>query len=155
MLTIRQLKDAGEKPHLRIQNDRKDIMKDEYFSSIHWAITLGTNSGYDLAGQKEPSLDDVVSAYQILADETESETGVYISAVAQPSRTIYKKDWGCPEGGEYTITFTGSCNPFFSKQEPYLKALHVLAEKLKEHFQQATLLLEVTPVHIEYFRENG
>lgn len=128
-------------------------MQNDFFNSISWTITTGIKSGYELDSQQKPDLDDAAHTYQVLADETLTETGVYISAVITSSRTVYNKAWGCPEDGEYTITFSGTCNPTFSKPEQYLKALHILAERIKRNFHQATLLLEIVPVHLEYFRK--
>ena len=120
--------------------------------SIHWSLTIGVSAGYDLEHQKGPEEDKMVQIYAEAAAETEEKTGIYISAVIWPTRSIYKQEWGCPKEGEYTFTFTGSCNPAFAETETYKEALLELTQRLKEKLLQSTVLLEIVPAEVFYFR---
>ena len=123
------------------------------YNSIKWTITLGVESGYELEDQQQVPVDEVVMRYQKVADLVEGKTGVYISSVINPSRTIYKAEWGCPKGGEYTYSLSGSCNPTFSDVEKYKDALLLLVKELRAEFKQSTLLLEMVPAEVYYDRE--
>ena len=128
-------------------------MKD-FQKSVKWFISLGVNSGYELENQQLKPVEEIVGRYQKIADLVNEKTGVYISAVITPSRTIYKGEWGCPVGGEYTYTLSGSCNPAFSDVEKFKEALLLLVRELRHEFDQSTLLLEIVPAEVYYDRED-
>ena len=121
--------------------------------SIKWSITAGVNKGYDLSTQERMSEEQLVGLFREAAAEVEQASGVYITAVMNLSRTIYKEEWGCPPEGEYTCTFSGSCNTAFSDCDTYRSALFKLAEILKKKLRQSTLLLEIVPAEICYLRD--
>ena len=125
------------------------------YNSIKWIISMGVNSGYDLSDQVRMPIEDIIQRYRNVAQEVEEISGVYISAVIFPSRTIYKEEWGCPAEGEYTYTLSGSCNPAFSDVEKYKQALLELVKKLRIEFRQSTLLLETVPAEVYYDREDA
>ncbi|MCR5722453.1 MAG: hypothetical protein K6G72_08940 [Lachnospiraceae bacterium] len=118
-----------------------------------WTITVGVNSGYDLDRQQVLKMEEVISRYKKVAEIVETSTGVYISAVINESRTIYKDEWGCPKGGEYTYTLSGCSNPFFSDEKEYKEALISLTKELRKEFGQTTVLLEVSSAEVYYDRE--
>lgn len=118
--------------------------------SIHWSMTIGLTAGYSAERGSPPDLDAIGRRYQEVAAALADETGVYLSAILTPSRTLYREAWGCPPGGEQTVTFSGSCNPQFSDAAAYRRALPELAARLKEAFRQATVLLEAWPEDITY-----
>lgn len=122
------------------------------YDTIRWTCTAGVNSGYDLQMQEQLPMERITAMYQDIAAEVYEATGVYISAVIVPSRIAYHSEWGCPAEGEIAYTFSGSCNIEFSTVEDYKNALMILAEKLKEALHQTTLLLEIVPAHLEYFK---
>ena len=127
----------------------------DFSESVKWFISLGVNSGYELENQQLISVEEVVTRYQKVAEHVEKTHGIYFSAVISQSRTIYKKEWGCPEGGEYTYTLSGSCNPVFSDVKKYKETLSVLVSELRKEFRQSTLLLEVIPAEVYYDRDNN
>lgn len=122
--------------------------------TFRWVCTIGTNQGYDLRNQKRMPADEMSAVYQEAAAGVMEETGVYISAVMTKSRTIYSHEWGCPPEGEYSYIFSGSCNLEFSDPEPYRKALRKLVLCLKRELKQATVLLEIIPEELEYFKND-
>ena len=125
----------------------------DYYNSVKWMCTVGVNSGYNLEDQQKMPVEQLTSLYLKIADDVMQQTGVYISAVVAKSRTLYSPAWGCPESGEFSYTLSGSCNPEFAKKEEYLSALEVVVKKLKTELKQSTLLLEIVPVHLQYYKE--
>ena len=128
-------------------------LSEEYYNTLKWSCTVGVNSGYDLGEQKKMSMEEITSIYMNIANEVYKETNIYISAVVQESRVLYNSDWGCPSGGEYAYTFTGSCNPEFAEVDRYLAALKLVEEELKIRLKQSTILMEFTPAHLDYLTE--
>ncbi len=120
--------------------------------SIKWFCTIGVNSGYDLEDQKKLRTGEFSKIYLELAEELFKETGTYISAVITPSRTLYSPVWGCPEEGEYSFTISGACNTEFAEVADYKATLEILMQRLKEHFKQSTLLLEIVPAELYYYK---
>lgn len=123
------------------------------YDSFRWSCVIGVNGGYDLEDQKTVSEDEFASRYGKLARKVYEDTGVYISAVISRSRVVYHEEWGCPKNGEYSFTLSGCCNPVFSDTQKYLSALKMLAQSLKEEWDQTTLLLEIMPASVIYLRD--
>lgn len=126
-------------------------MDDRYFNSIHWTVTIGTNPGFELENQQEMDIGTFTALFQKLAEKEAEESGVWITAVVIPSRLAYMHSAGCPIGGEYAFTVTGSCNPEFAAVDDYVPALKRVIERLKEELEQATITLEIIPAHIDYY----
>lgn len=121
-------------------------------NTIGWKCIVGTNKGYDLSLQKRISIDDFSALCMRLAKKIYEDTNVYISMAVSESRILYNEEWGCPQGGEYTYTISGCCNTEFSPKEEYLNALDIFVKELKKELEQSTVLLEITPVHIQYYK---
>lgn len=126
---------------------------EEYFNVIRWTMSVGVNPGYDLKQQKPMDIERISALYQETALEVLEDTGTYVSAVCHESRVLYNMEWGCPKGGEYAYTFSGSFNPAFSEKTAYLEALRMVAQRMRRKLEQATLLLEIVPAHVEYLRD--
>lgn len=123
------------------------------FNTFRWSVTVGINSGYQLENQEDIGLDAFVSEFQCITERIQEKTGIYITGVVVPSRTVYSQKFGCPKNGEYSYTISGSCNPKFASPSPYMDALRLTVTELKKKFAQATILLEIVPAHLEYFKE--
>jgi len=123
------------------------------FESIKWSLTIGVNEGYiDNDGIYDES--KMVKLYQDIALKYYRESDIYISAVIVPSHVIYNNEWGCPEGGEFTYTLTGSCNmEFCNDVERYVDVLKHIVFDLKQELKQATALLEIVPANLTYFKD--
>lgn len=118
---------------------------------MKWTLTLGVVPGYENT-KTTINLDEVGAIYQTIALRVYEKTNVYVSATLAESRTLYATSWGCPLGGESTVTFSGSHNPAFAEVEAYRNALDEIVRELKEYFKQTTALLEVTPCEIVYYK---
>ena len=131
------------------------LMDNNYFNTIHSSVTIGTNPGYDLENQKRMDIGEFTALFQRLAEEEQKQSGVWITAVITPSRLAYMTSVGCPLGGEYSYTLTGSCNTVFTTVDSYLPALKRVLKRMKEELQQATFTLEVLPAHLDYYTDNN
>lgn len=129
-------------------------MNTDYFNTIHWSVTIGTNPRYDLKNQKRMDIGEFTALFQHLAEEEQKQSGVWITAVITPSRLAYMTSVGCPLGGEYAYTLTGSCNTVFAEVDDYLPALKRVLQRLKKELKQATFTLEVLPAHLDYYTQN-
>ncbi len=123
----------------------------EFYDTERWAVTIGTNSGYELSAQLRMPEEEAAELYRAAAEQVYAETGVYVSAVLHPARSLYRAEWGCPPGGEFVCVFSGCRNPRFAEREPYLAALRRLTALLKERLGQSAVYLELWPARCEYF----
>lgn len=115
--------------------------------TLKFEIVTGINEGYGHENEEANGVLLVSKAWQFLAEKVMHETGLYISAVASQSKTIYNTDWGCPVGGEDTITITGIANPEFVKDlDQWKQVVLVVARQLKDELKQSTLTVEFTEV---------
>ena len=128
-------------------------LEKDYFNTIKWSLNVGVNPGYSLSDQKSIKEDDFARSCITAADTVERETGVYISCVISPSRAVYKKEWGCPEIGEFSYTVYGTYNPAFSGKEEYISALEQFATELKKIYGQNAVWIEISPAHLIYLKD--
>lgn len=80
---------------------------------------MGVNAGYDHDNLVADPLSLASQVWQEEADKQFVETGIYVSAAVAPSRTVYRREWGCPPGGEDTVVISGLRNPAFDSEETY------------------------------------
>lgn len=81
--------------------------------------------------------------WQEIALQQFNKRGIYISSVVNISRAVYNSEWGCPMGGEDTVTITGTTNPAFVKDMEEWKSIVIeIAKELKCALEQSTLTLE-------------
>jgi hypothetical protein len=66
----------------------------------------------------ESNLKIVSKAWQEAMQDEFDTSGVLVSAVLSESNTVYSVGFGCPEGGEKTVTVNGHFNPKFIKKKP-------------------------------------
>lgn len=118
-------------------------------------LTIGVNSGYghentvDLA---DPKVFNTFVGWAIEeATKIFEESRVYPSFVATAARVGYHPEWGCPESGESTLVLSGERNPAFCQDSTaYLNAWRMLAEQLKQRFNQTTCTLTRQEVELGY-----
>ena len=88
--------------------------------------------------------------------EKYSTKDISISFVLSRSQTIYSKRFGAPEGGEPTITFESTANPFFVKTEADMgiweTRVKLALKELKKHLKQSTLSINTMEVEFEYIK---
>ena len=120
--------------------------------TIKFSAEIGVNEGYNVdENQKETlGIEAIGKLVQEKADTIyESDgfyKGIYISTVVDgPDRTIYRSEWGCPEGGELTYNISGTANPTFGVDPVAWKiAALALVNKMRTALKQTTVEVNFT-----------
>ncbi len=119
-------------------------------TTISFKLIIGVNEGYANNGN-EIDLTTVNELWLEKAAAVAESTDIYISAISSLGRALYAHDWGCPEGGEPVVIFTGVLNDKFCKNaEAWKQAVREVALGLKEDLKQTTATLEFSSVDMEY-----
>ena len=83
-----------------------------------------------------------------------NNSGIYVSAVINESKSLYNTDWGCPIGGEPTYTLEGSRNPqFCTDEEQWKESVRRVVTAVKGRFNQSTITLNFREVKQEYIND--
>jgi len=120
--------------------------------TIAFEAVIGVNPGYGHKNETSNNLKIVASLWLEVAENVEAETGLYISANIMSSLTLYKTDWGCPAGGEETVTIKAVCNPEFANTEAWKQASLKVIKKLKNRLSQSTVTVSYTEQEIVYLK---
>lgn len=117
---------------------------DSAFEKAYLAnIYLGITPGYNHNNENNYDLDSFCNKLQKDLDAISDKTGYYISFVVTKSKVVYRKEWGCPNGGESIFVLHTTLNPIYNKD--YIKwkdAVCKYAEYLKEMYKQSSLTIE-------------
>lgn len=66
----------------------------------------------------------------------------YVSAIVNEGAALYNKEWGCPEYGEFVLTFNCTMNPkFINDSDIYCEGVLYITKKLKEKYSQNTVTI--------------
>lgn len=121
--------------------------------TLRFEIVTGVNKGYFHNNTESESLDLIGNIWSEIAQQEYELTGIYVSAVIKPSKTIYNEAWGCPKGGEETVTLTGVANKeFVTDIQKWKTTVIKLAAKLKNELKQNTLTCEFIDTELHYFK---
>lgn len=117
-------------------------------------IVIGVNEGYHHNNENLDNREKLVaSIWQEKARKIFEETGIYISCVVSASKTVYNTEWGCPVGGEDTVTITTTANPEFVKDmESWEKAVIEVTKLMKQELKQSTVTIEFETVELLYLK---
>lgn len=114
--------------------------------TISFRIVAGVAEGYfhNLNGISDNDLvNKVAKLWQEIAKDTFNESGIYVSAIAQPGSVVYHRGWGCPAGGESVVVLSGTANPeFIEDLDEFREIVIKLAKELKKELKQSTLSVE-------------
>lgn len=117
-------------------------------------ITTGVNEGYTGKNLVQDPLKKIVELWQQLALNEYATSGIYISAVATESKTIYNTAWGCPKDGEDTIVLTSIMNlEFISDREKWKQSVINIVTELKKILNQQTITIEFVKVDFIYMHQ--
>jgi len=130
-----------------LRGEKKKKMK----KTIKFFASLGVVAGYGHDNVTDSSAVDIAgNAWQEAASKVMVASGTYIGAVITPARTVYHKDWGCPVGGEKTVSITGECNPEYTKLADYKSAVVETLRQAALALGQSTTQLTFSEVEFEY-----
>lgn len=128
-------------------------MSKETFTNIYdtekFSFVIGVTEGY-FHDNENANIDFIYLVDQV-ANEVEQQTGIYIAFNIIPSTTVYKKEWGCPEGGEKTYNLSAIRNPQFNKDAvQWIVACNLIVDKLQLILTQSTITSEITRIIMRY-----
>lgn len=92
--------------------------------TIKFFASMGIIAGYGHENSTDATPEQIAGeVWQTAAAAVMAATGTYVGAVISASKTVYKTDWGCPVGGENTVSITGECNPEYTELAAYKAAV--------------------------------
>ncbi len=119
--------------------------------TIKFFASLGVVPGYGHDNVTDASAVDIAgNAWQEAAAKVMVASGNYIGAVITPARTVYHKDWGCPVGGEKTVSITGECNPEYTEVSAYKAAVIETLKQTAMALGQSTTQLTFIEAEFDY-----
>lgn len=122
-------------------------------NSIMFKIVTGVNKGYKHNNCDSCNLDMVGKLWQKIAKEEFDNSGIYISAIINESKAIYNEEWGCPKGGEDTVTISGTANKeFIDDLDNWKDQVIIIAKRIKVELGQTTLTCEFINSEFYYFK---
>lgn len=115
-------------------------------------FTIGITPGY--FHNNENTNIDFIKLVDECSREVEKECGIYISFNILPTITLYKTEWGCPDGGEMTYILSAIRNPKFNNDSLMWKWACVnIVKKLKTALNQSSVTGEFDEVQLAYWNE--
>ena len=115
-------------------------------------FTIGVTPGYFHNNENENI--DFVKLVDECARRVEEATGIYISFNIIPIITLYKTEWGCPEGGEKTYLLSAIRNPKFNNNKDAWEGSCLnVADILKKELGQSSVTCEFDRVDLWYLNE--
>lgn len=113
-------------------------------------INIGICEGYN---NDDEIVDDFEDYLQIKLEKISEELGFFISFIVYKTKTVYKKEWGCPEGGEKTYNLEATRNPVFNSDDSIWRDQIIrIVRILKEELKQSTVTLQFIPIDIVYMK---
>jgi hypothetical protein len=118
--------------------------------NLHVVVDNGLES---LHSFNKTNIQVVSEAWQAAMQKEFEKTDIVVSAVMTESNTVYPVGFGCPPGGEKTVTVNGHFNPKFIKLKPgfseasskkiafgyYRRAVVRVCEAVRKELKQTTV----------------
>lgn len=119
--------------------------------TIKFFASLGVIPGYGHDNTTDSSAVDITgNVWQKAAAAVMAASGTYVGVVITPARTVYHIDWGCPVGGEKTVSITGECNPEYTELTAYKAAVVETLRQTALELGQSTTQLCFIEAEFEY-----
>lgn len=128
------------------------------FNTLKAEMVVGVNPGYQ-DNAKEVDIKQFAELYKRCAETIMEKHGVYVSAVAHAVRTLYKTEWGCPEGGEPCVRIEADCNPSYSEMPPakykekWKECVMEIIKELMKELGQKTVTLSFSDGGVFYIQQ--
>lgn len=112
-------------------------------------LVIGVNPGYFHDNECTSALQAVIDAW----DRVSVDPPHYIPAVMSLAKVVYRKEWGCPEGGEDVVVIKGSRNQAFAPDD-FDWSVDVMAQcmRLREELRQTTATLTFSEADFYYLK---
>ena len=121
--------------------------------TTQFTLNVGVNPGYFHDNEKKDALAVVTELWQKMAEEVFQSTGIYVGATLTPAKTVYRQEWGCPEGGEDTVIVSGLRNIEFVKDDDLWRtSVSMVALRVGKALKQTTAYLTFAPVEFLYLK---
>ncbi len=107
-------------------------------------------------GKLENQVEKMIERWKEYAKEYYDKTGIYVSTIANEGKAIYHNEWGCPYGGERTITFNCTPNYYFINDiNKYEIGIYYIIGKLKKEFKQHTITVTIMDTYMQYITDDN
>ena len=115
-------------------------------------INIGICEGYNNDIEVVDDFEDYL--YNKL-EEISNSIDYYIPFVVYKTKTIYKKEWGCPKGGEKTYNIEATRNPKYEENDKiWREKLVEIISILKKELKQFTVTINFIKTEILYLNED-
>ena len=120
-----------------------------------YEVVIGIENDITVSRMIEREIEKMIKSWQKHAKEYFDKTGIYVSAIVNEGRAIYNEDWGCPDGGERTLTFNCTRNPkFIEDDNMYRMGIYYITSNLKKEFKQHTITITKMNAEIDYITDD-
>lgn len=115
----------------------------------HFRFITGVNPGYLHDNECPSPLQAVIDAW----DRVSQDPPRYIPAIMTSAKCIYRKEWGCPGGGEDVVIVEGDRNPEFSPVDlDWATNVASQCRRVREELKQNTATLTFFESDFLYLR---
>lgn len=135
--------------------------------TLEFQLNIGVVRGYGHDNKDGPisPAAKVAEDWQEIAEELFREYKVYPAGVVTPGVTLYPSQYGCPRGGEVTVTVTGLANPehllvvkdeaagYSTDLDMWRYVVAQAAERLRKKLEQTTAYLTFRKVRFTYLKD--
>lgn len=124
--------------------------------TLEFQLTVGVVPGYghdNPAGRVSPA-QQVADEWQRISEDLFADYKVYPAGTVVPGRTLYPTEFGCPKGGETTVTVSGLANPHYvDNLDMWRFVVEKAADRLRKKLGQVTAYLSFRRVRFQYLVE--
>lgn len=120
-------------------------------NAIEMKCIIGINEGYNHNNDAKDGIKLITELWNKYATLQENVYDMYISAVINKTKIIYKEEWGCPKGGEDTICISSVANPkYVTDLYEWKQICRNIITDIKKELKQSTVTITFTPTEVIY-----